>query len=121
MRLDFKDVGDKIKKARGSMNLTQEALAEKANLSVTHISAIENASSKFSVAALVNIADALEISIDWLLFSKNGGNLYVEHQVERILTDCSEREIYILLTLLKNNKEALREFQKFETLPFSEK
>ena len=53
MEIDFKKVGDKIRDARTAKKLTQENLAELTNLSVTHISAIENAASKFSVDALV--------------------------------------------------------------------
>lgn len=121
MEIDFKKVGDKIRDARIAKKLTQENLAEQTNLSVTHISAIENASSKFSVDALVEISEALNISIDWLLLSDTGNNLYVEHQVNRTLSDCSEREVRFLLDVLRICKLSLREYQKPEFIPFPKK
>lgn len=121
MEVDFKKVGDKIRKARKAKKLTQENLAEQTNLSVTHISAIENADSKFSVDALVKISEALNISIDWLLLGDERNNLYVEHQVNRALADCSESEIRFLLDVLQTCKISLREYQKPENIPVPEK
>lgn len=121
MEIDFKKVGDKIRDARTAKKLTQENLAEQTNLSVTHISAIENASSKFSVDALVEISEALNISIDWLLLGDDGNNLYIEHQVNRVLFDCSEREIRFLLDVLHTCKLSLREYQEPELIPLSKK
>ena len=121
MEIDFKKVGDKIRDARTAKKLTQENLAEQTNLSVTHISAIENASSKFSVDALVEISEALNISIDWLLLGDNEENLYIEHQVNRTLSDCSEREVRFLLNLLQNCKLSLREYQIPESISLPKK
>lgn len=110
MEVDYKKVGDKIRKARTAKKLTQENLAEQTNLSITHISAIENAVSKFSVDALVNISAALNISMDWLLLGDERNNLYIEHQVNRALSDCSESEIRFLLDVLRTCKISLREY-----------
>lgn len=121
MEIDLKKVGDKIRDARIAKKLTQENLAELTNLSVTHISAIENASSKFSVDALVEISEALNISLDWLILGDDGNNLYVEHQVSRALSDCSEREIRFLLDILQTCKLSLREYQEPELIPLPKK
>ena len=121
MEIDFKKVGDKIRDARTAKKLTQENLAELTNLSVTHISAIENAASKFSVDALVGISEALNISIDWLLLGDDGNNLYIEHQVNRALSDCSQREIRFLLDVLHTCKLSLREYQEPELISLSKK
>ena len=43
-------------------------MRRKTDLSVTHISAIENANSKFSLHTLANIASELDLSIDYLIF-----------------------------------------------------
>lgn len=42
MELDYKEIGKRVKIARIRADLTQEALAEKAGLSITHMSNIEN-------------------------------------------------------------------------------
>lgn len=40
MELDYKEIGKRVKIARIRADLTQEALAEKAGLSITHMSNI---------------------------------------------------------------------------------
>lgn len=112
MEIDYRKVGDKIRKARKAKQLAQENLAEQTDLSITHISAIENAASKFSVDALVNISEALNISMDWLLLGDEGNHLYIEHQVNRALSDCSESEIRFLLDVLRTCKISLREYHE---------
>ena len=49
MELDYKEIGKRVKIARIRADLTQEALAEKAGLSITHMSNIENGHSKLSL------------------------------------------------------------------------
>lgn len=55
---------------RGLRNLTQEKLAEKANLSKEYISKIESRKKSFSLDTLCSIANALSIDLK-LLFEKN--------------------------------------------------
>lgn len=110
MVLDLKQLGQKIKEVREKSNLTQEQLAERVDLSVTHISAIENASSGISLQALANIAEDLGVSMDWLIFDQAGGTVFFEHQINRLLADCNTAEAEFLYNVLKQNKEALREY-----------
>lgn len=114
MKLDFIKIGEQIKKARKEKGLTQEQLAEQTDLSITHISAIETAYSGFSVSTLVNIAAVLGISTDWLLFDGQEISSCVEHQIKRVLFDCSEKEALMLLALLESNKTALRKLADTE-------
>ena len=58
MELDYKAIGKRIKIARIKADLTQEALAEKASLSTTHMSNIETGNSKLSLPAIVSLANA---------------------------------------------------------------
>lgn len=114
MELNFIKIGQKIKKARKEKGLTQEQLAEQTHLSVTHISAIETARSSFSISTLANIAAALEISTDWLLFDGREISHCVEHQITRVLFGCSEKEVLMLLRLMESNKAAIRKFADME-------
>ena len=57
MELDYKAIGKRIKIARIKADLTQEALAEKASLSTTHMSNIETGNSKLSLPTIVSLAD----------------------------------------------------------------
>lgn len=61
-KLDYKEVGQRIREARDRLEITQEQLAERASLSVNHISAIERGKAKASLDAGYRIAIALGLS-----------------------------------------------------------
>lgn len=63
----YEEIGKQIKKKRKEKRLTQEQLAEKTGLSVTHISNIENNHTKLSIEKLVIIAQKLNLSLDFLV------------------------------------------------------
>lgn len=64
MELDYKAIGKRIKIARIQVDLTQEKLAEYVNLSPSHMSNIETGTTKVSLTTIVNIANALSVSVD---------------------------------------------------------
>ena len=68
MELDYRAIGKRIKIARIKADLTQEALAEKASLSTTHMSNIETGNSKLSLPTIVSLANALSVSVDEFLW-----------------------------------------------------
>lgn len=61
MNLDYKAIGKRIKIARIRADLTQEKLAERVNLSTSHMSNIETGTTKVSLSAIVDIANALSV------------------------------------------------------------
>jgi transcriptional regulator with XRE-family HTH domain len=73
--MNFEDIGARVKKRRIELNLTQEKLAEKAELTETHIGAIERATSKCSIETLVKLAQILELNVDYLLFGTTDNNI----------------------------------------------
>lgn len=73
--MNFEDIGARIKKRRIELNMTQEKLAEKAELTETHIGAIERATSKCSVETLVKLAQVLDLNVDYLLFGTTANNI----------------------------------------------
>lgn len=60
-------VGEQIKKARQAANLTQAELGEKVGFSAMGLSYLENGQRKAKIEDLKKIADALKISITYLL------------------------------------------------------
>lgn len=68
MCVEYKLVGKRIKQIRVKTGLTQEDLAEKAKISVSHLSNIETSNTKLSLPALVRICNALQVSTDTLLY-----------------------------------------------------
>ena len=67
MKMNYEALGRKIKEVRRKQNMTQEYLAEKVDLSVSHISNIETAKTKVSLPTLVEISNVLGVSVDYLL------------------------------------------------------
>ena len=65
--VDYEEIGRRAAKRRRILNLTQEELAELADLSKTHIQNIERGSSKCSVESLMRLSDALQVTPDYLL------------------------------------------------------
>ena len=65
--LDYKKIGERIKKLRKKQGKTQRFIADAINNSVQHVSNIENGNTKLSLIALINIANALEVTTDVLL------------------------------------------------------
>lgn len=68
--IEYYEIGRRIKHYRKIRNYSQETLAEKVNISSSHMSHIETGITKLSLPVLVNISKALDISIDDLLFDK---------------------------------------------------
>lgn len=60
-------IGERIRKIRKSKNLTQEKLAERADLSASYISRVENGDCVASLDSLCNIAGALQVGIESFL------------------------------------------------------
>ena len=65
--LNYKLVGQRIRAIRKKQGMTQERLAELAEISPQHCSGIETGAAKVSLPALVKIANALNSSMDELL------------------------------------------------------
>ena len=65
--IDFAHIGRKLKELRISKNLTQEYIANMADVNVSHISNIENNRVKISLPTLVHICNALNTTVDYVL------------------------------------------------------
>lgn len=62
----YKLLGNKIKKRRKEIGLTQQQLADKMNISLNFMGKIEVASSKPSLDTLIELAKALDTSVSEL-------------------------------------------------------
>ena len=60
-------LGKRIKRLRRKVGLTQEQLAEKVNVSTTHIGLVETGKRRVSLKTLQKIASALEVKVKELL------------------------------------------------------
>ena len=106
--MDYIEIGKQIRKYRILKRLSQETLAEKIDISTTHMSHIETGSTKLSLPVLVKLAQALQVSSDDIL------NINVENSrnstLSEITKDCSPEEIEIIAQITKAAKKSLQGF-----------
>ena len=74
MELNLVDLGARIRQCRQSAGLTQGELAKEAGVSTSFIGHIERGSRVTSVDTLVNICNALNVSMDYLLAASLNNN-----------------------------------------------
>lgn len=109
MELNYVDIGLRIKNERLRQNISQERLAEMAELSTTHTSHIETGNTKVSLPSLMKIANAIKVSMDELLCdSMIKAKDVFENDITREAKDCDEQEIRIIADTLKALKVTLR-------------
>ena len=65
--MNYSTIGKNIRKYRTDKNLRQEDLAERANLSVNYVGAVERGEKIPSLETFIHILNALEISSDLVL------------------------------------------------------
>ena len=109
MELDYKAIGKRIKIARIKADLTQERLADRINISPTHLSNIETGTTRVSLSTMISIANALSVTSDDLLCdSIVMAKAQFEKDIALLLEDCDEYEIRIVKDMIASLKESLR-------------
>lgn len=109
MDVRMKDLGTRVRDARSLLNLTQNELAEKAQLHPTYISAIENGKVNMSVDVLMRLTEALQVSSDWLLQAETPVVSALQtNEIVEMLSDCSVTELKTISKMIKEIKAALR-------------
>ncbi len=104
--IDYIAIGKRIKTARKSKKFTQEKLATICELSIQHISNIENGNSKLSLPTLIDIANALNVTVDFLLTDVTYNNREIMmKEVYDFFESCDQSETYFYLDILKKIKE----------------
>ncbi len=73
MAINYGEIGKRILKRRNVLDITQEQLAEKANISAAYIGNIERATSKCSIETLMKLCTALDVTPDYLLLGVDKG------------------------------------------------
>ena len=66
--LTLEKIGARIRIKRESLGMTQQELADMVNVTRNTISRYENGETEIGVITLNNIADALSVTVLWLLF-----------------------------------------------------
>lgn len=102
MALDYKIIGERIRKSRAERNLTQEILAEKLNVSVTYIGRIECGTTHLNLARLSEICSILNIEEGSILNgTSTDAKNYLYDEFNELLNDCPKETRKLIYDIAK--------------------
>lgn len=106
--LNYFEIGQRVRKYRKAHGISQEELAEKVNISTTHMSHIETGNTKLSLPVFVDIATALSVHTDELLFDAPEPQRGVAtEEILNVLNTCDTSQLKIISDIIRATKIAL--------------
>lgn len=109
--MDYYKIGQKIRQIRKAHGLSQEELAERINISTTHMSHIETGNTKLSLPVFVNIAMTLEVRTDDLLDNTEVATTSTSlDEIAVILEHCSAQEARVISDIVKAAKLSMDKY-----------
>ena len=109
MNIDYVSIGKRIRSFRVEKSWNQATLAEKSGVEPSNISHIERAATKVSLPTLINIANALEVSLDEIVYDSLIKNEHVSvNTINELISDCNFVEISAIIEVIKTTKTILR-------------
>lgn len=103
--MNYYEIGQRIRKVRKARGLSQDALAEKVGISTTHMSHIETGNTKLSLAVFVDLATALDVRADELLFDSTAADRTASiEEILLVLEGCTPQQVRIIEDLVKAAK-----------------
>ena len=90
--INFKAIGQRIKRLRKENNLTQEKLSELLNISTEHLSRIETGSYRPSLSLIEHISEIFEVDEQTIMFGKP-------------LNDLKNKQLYDAIECLPEDKK----------------
>lgn len=111
-------IADSIRKMREFKGLTQEQLAEKADISVSHLAKIETHIRVVGMKTYIKLLNAMEVPVKahFSYIGTNSQDILIEEKIWELFQDCSEKEIFLLICSIKGMKKGLREYQENRSL-----
>lgn len=100
--LNFASIGQRIKAVRNEKKLTQEYVAEKTGVNVSHISNIETNKVNVSLTLLVGICNVLDVTIDYLLENEyHNPTTVIEKELFNVIKGMEKDKLEILLKIAR--------------------
>ncbi len=111
MDIDYKAIGKRIREFRKKRKWTQETLGEMSSVEPSNISHIERGATKVSLPTLVNIANALEITLDEIVCGSLIKNEHISvKSINDLLSDATAKELEAITEVVRHTKEILRKY-----------
>lgn len=99
---DYKvGMGERMKKQRKLLHMTQEQLAEKLNISVKHYGGVERGNAGLSLENLVEVSDILGINLDYLIKGEENPEEIIPNRIKEIYLNCSTDRRQRIIELLE--------------------
>lgn len=112
MELDYDKLGKRVKEIREEKGLSQETVAERAGMSANHLSHIECANTKASLEKFVNLANALDTTLDaFFCDSLKAAKAPYMNKIIKLAEDCDGTEIRLFCSVLESLKSSYREIK----------
>lgn len=109
MALDYKLIGERLKKARIKKGYTQEKLSEIINVSIAYLSRIETGATHINLKRLNQICSLLDVSEAFILNgASDNSSSYLNNEFNSILKDCTPDKkelIYQIATIISEKNE----------------
>ena len=100
--LNFDFIGQRIREVRNDKHLTQEYLANATGVNVSHISNIDTNTVKGSLTLLVQICNALDVTMDYLLENEyHRPTSIIEKELLNTIKDMKKEKQETLLRIAK--------------------
>lgn len=108
MNIDYKLIGERIKKARKSKGITQENLAEKLGVLIGYVSQVERGITKISLDLLGAISSILDCDVAGLIIqSATKSSEYMESEIISEIRKLDQKKKKIVLELIKLTSDTL--------------
>ena len=100
--LNFERIGEKIRTTRLEKHLTQEYIANAADVNTSHISNIENNRVKVSLSTLVQICNSMNTTVDYILSNEYAApSSALEQEILHELHSCTDKTKEQVLKIIK--------------------
>lgn len=99
--INFEEIGKILRASRLQRHYTQEYIANKIGVNVTHISNIENNRVKVSLTTLVAICNVLGLTVDYVLQNEYPPSDAIDRQIIKELENCSSEKKEKILKIIQ--------------------
>lgn len=97
---NIKDFGERIQKRRKELQIRQNVLAERINITPNHLSMLENGNSKPSYDVICALCDALDVTPDYLFLGNMHSN-NIPKDIADNLRFCSKEDVELTYGFVK--------------------
>lgn len=99
--LNFEEIGQAIRASRLERHYTQEYIANKIGVNVSHISNIENNRVKVSLTTLVAICNVLNLTVDYILKNEYVTSDSLDREILKELAACTPEKKEKILKIIR--------------------